>query len=893
MFYHLPYMMFTGIFAGRIYRKLCVLIGAAGSLVLSAQTPLADANAVPLSPADKPLVLALPQLWMLDAGIDAMNTGLPAIAESLLSQVLAQPQELSPQQREQAALILSAAQLSLRQYDQARQTLERWGDKKTPAAQLRFALLDYQSGDIKAASTAMSGLNPASLPDSERSWWWLLEGLIREGQGRTEQAEESFERARSEAVSQADRALFDTAISRTKILSGTATSEMVDVLQKKVQENKNTRLESQFAKELAVLLSQLNRKQESLDVLQGQLDALGADAREKKDQMRLLYAMIDGEFSPKAQAMLQDILRGKGEREIQQNALYMLSRSPQWRMEPDGFLNFLNETLAQTADHSLSDEILLMTAQLNLDLGRFDEASASAARLLKEFPASRGKQQALRLLAQVAMRHDPPRYRVAADYLNRLRGDLPEGTERARLSLLLADLYFLNADYANANALYAELVAMKTPPLPLGDLLFREVLSAVRADKTDEAILQLDNVLKRGGIDPENQWRARWTVLHALQEKGRTQEAFSRLQTLLAGEAADQEIPAELRLRLLWLQAQLSLSLGHTAEAAQMANQLILMLDSMSDFAADKEVRQGVLTHALLLRGQALFSDGKEKEASLVFKRLRDEFPDSPSAMLSYFVQARNLAAAGLLAEAQQRVMTVAEKYPKSKYAPAALYEAAVLAEGQGTVAAYEQATALLEGIAKGYPDSRYVVSARLRQGDLARKLNDFGAALLVYDNLLAAYQNHPERARVEMARADTYLALSAKDATKYSAAEGAFERLFALPDLPSDMRVEAGFKWGFVLERAGNLNGARQAYWLVISQFLRNAGAPVLDETGRYWMSRCLLQLGDLLAARGASPDARTVYALVGEYALPGANVARARIEAMAHATTITPENK
>ena len=820
--------------------------------------------------------------WLLEAGLDALQAGLPAVAEGFLSKALAQG-ELSKDDRSRAVLGLSAALLSLRQYDQARAVLEQCPDPKNAAVVLRRALLDYQQGKLKEASEALQTVSVGQLPESERPWLFLLEGLINESGGRSAQAEKDFEKARSLAGSNVERALFETAISRGRILSGKATPEMVDMLRKKVEENRNTRMEPQFAKELAVLLSQQGQKEEALNILKGQLDALNeADARDEKNQIRLLYVLLDGESSPQAQTFLQEILRGRGAREIQQNALYLLARLPQWRLEPDGFLNFLNEVLAQMPDHALCDEMLLFIAQLNLESGRLDAAQQAALRLVSDFPASNGRRRALRLLAQVAMKREPPRYRVAADYLNRLRTELEEGSSRDRLTLLLADLYFLNGDFANANTLYAELIALKTPPLPRGQLLFREVLSAIRADKLDAAAAQLDASASLSDTDAENHWRAEWSLMRALQDQGRSKDALERLGALLAREG-DKQVSMDLRLRLLWLQAQLAFAEGQAKEAATLSQQLVFMVDTLPEKTLSSEDRARILASALLLQGQALLGDGKPEEAAKTFARLRTDYPDSDSAMLSYFVEARRLAAAGLLAEAQRCVMTIPEKYPENNYAPAALYEAAVFAEGQGSVGSYEQAAGLLDRIVRQYASSRYVFFARLRQGDIARKLNDFGAALIVYDGLLSSHANHPDRARVEMARADTYLALSAKDATKYSAAEAAFERLFALPGISPDMRVEAGFKWGFVLERSGNLSEARQAYWMVISRFLRNEKAPQLNGQGRYWMARCILQLGDLMARQGDLQDARTVYALIAEHGLPGKHVAASRLNASA----------
>ncbi len=860
-----------GVFA----RGVCC---AALLCALHAQEPSALPD-VPLAEGSRLLTAQRPQVWAVAAGKNALGSGLPALAQKFLTEALADEQ-LQGDERVNAALDLSAAQLNLREYDNALKTLDSWVPKDNARGALRRAFVLYQQQRARQAAGLLERHPAEQLPQNERAWWHLVRGLVYESAGDGAKAEASFLTALENAQDSADKALFETAISRGKIISGKADPKIVDTLRAKLEESRNTPLERQLAKELAVALVQTGKKQEALELLDAQMTTTGQDEREVKNQLRLLYALIDDDNSPKAMQMLKEVLGGKGERAVQRAALYTLARAPQWQLESEGFLELLTDVFSKTPDHELADEILLLLAQLNLNKGSLEDARKAATRLLDEFSSPLQRAQALRLLAIVAMRETPARYRVAADYLNRLRAEVTQDDQKVRLSLLCADLYFLNGDYSNANTLYSELVRIENPPLPRGELLFREVLSAVRADKLDTALSQLDGARSLGDIDAENYWRAQWSFLRALQDKGKAKEAFEHLRGLLEKDSGSR-LSAPLRLRLLWTESQLAMATGRTQEASQLAERLILMVDSLPKEALDQPQRERILSNALLLRAQALLDDANPKEADVAFARLRKDYPGSEACVLSYFVQARQLAGEGALAKAQQQVLTVPEKYPESQYAPAALYEAAVLSDGQGTRPAYEAAVRLLDRLARDYPDSRYVFFARLRQGDIARKLNDFAAALTAYENLLSAYPEHPERPRAEMARADAYLALSSKDPARLGAAEAAFERLFALPGLSADMRVEAGFKWGFVLEKAGNLTDARQAYWLVVSRFLRDEKAPELSGAGRYWMSRTLLQLGDLFAQQGDLQQARTAYALIVQYALPGANLARGRMAA------------
>src|SRR5690606_22391378 len=132
------------------------------------------------------------------------------------------------------------------------------------------------------------------------------------------------------------------------------------------------------------------------------------------------------------------------------------------------------------------------------------------------------------------------------------------------------------------------------------------------------------------------------------------------------------------------------------------------------------------------------------------------------------------------------------------------------------------EARDLLERLATDprYRNNEYVFFARLEQGDILRRLNQFAAAEQVYLSLENNYPNHASRDIAQLALADTLLAQVDNDPTKFDAAISRLERLTDLAVDP-DLRIEAGFKLGFARQRQGDLRGAGDHYWDVYNRFL------------------------------------------------------------------------
>ena len=472
---------------------------------------------------------------------------------------------------------------------------------------------------------------------------------------------------------------------------------------------------------------------------------------------------------------------------------------------------------------------------------------------------------------------EPPQYRMAADYLNRLRSNLPDGPEKSRLSILVADSYYRNGDYENAADAYGAAFREKGNEAVRGSLLFQQVMSEIGAGNLEAAIGHLDDAAESGGFDSTEVWRAEWNLISKMKGESLIERAFARVRELLIRTETG-EVAPELRLRLMWLEVQLSIEADRPEETPAMIARILTELAKAPIRAIGPQQREEIISHTLLLHGQALFAVGREEQGLKIFEELSSSYPTAESTKLSYLMEAGYLTSISKFAAAQQRLIALADDFPESKYAVIALWEAAEIAKVRNTK---REAGKILQELVKKHPEHELVFYARLKQGDLSRELDDFASAQSVYEDLISQFPEHPERFRAEISLADCFLAQSGINTTRLGDAEAILERLFDLPNIPIDLRAEAGLKWGFSLAKSGHDLRAEEVYWVMINRLLKDPEtADMLGARGRYWVARSVFELGELLEGEDRYEDARGVYALISQYGLPGRATAVANTE-------------
>jgi len=824
--------------------------------------------------------------WKMLAGDDALHAGLPGLADGLYRNVLEANPDLNPEAQALLKVKLASALIAQRKFDEAKAILPAPDEPLTAAVILRRAILAYHEGDLQGARNELARITAAELSRADQPWYFLLRGM--EARARDDQVASSaaLEEALARAVSPAQTAQIEAVILRGAVVAAESDLETLKLLQQKVEQTRGTRAGFDFARQMAVVLDRLKRKDEAIALLRDQMSILTAQEKAEAGQMLLLIGLISGRDSTRGQLAFRDILEGKGQNDTQKLSLYLLAASA--NESPENRENFRNllDALIQRSDHPLRDELLLMRSRLKLSAQDFSGADTDAGVIVVEYPASPLVDDALWLRAYLAW--NDGRYRSAAKALEQIREDMPPGTERLRIGEQIGDCYFLKGDYAAAAEVYSGVLGESENSVFAQMLFYQAILANTLAERWDNARALLD---AGGDFPPSIRWKTECILIDGLRRSGQARTARDRLIKLQDATPLPED--PELRWRLLWLNARLAYDTGESAAAARESRLLAEEVEAIIAEGDAPQVAPLVASHLRLLEGQALIRSGEPEAGLEALAKLRDDYPGSDPAILSILEEARYFAGKYSDAEAQRRLRELADRYRESPHAPAALYEAAILAERQGVETTRRDALSILNDLITRYPEHPLVFRARLLQGNIARQLGDFGDARLVYETVLRDYANHPEIYLAELYRANTLLARSGEDAALLDIAAEGLERLLDMPAVPVDVRVEAGYTLSRIQLQRNNQQRASETLWLCISRFLREPmAAEQLGPNGRYWMARCLLELGDIQERSGNVEDAREVYSLIAKYGLPGQNLAAARREKLRQVASAPAQN-
>lgn len=893
MFSSLAAVVVAGILAGTGLRGQNVTPpDMAAPAAKAAATPPSGAATAPAetSPA-APLVAAgearpAPGDWIMrdEAAKRALQLGFSPAAEALLRELLGSPESSEPV-KNRLRLELAGALLDQGRLAEAEQVLGEISGPRTAAYHLRAGLIAAYRKQTEAARNEAGQVKVDELPAAERGWFRFLEGMIADQAGDLGRRDQDYEEAVKSAVSDLQRARFELEQLRVKLLSGPVTEQEAGRLRQNMERLQGQKSGYVYARYYAVALDALGRKAEAVKLLQQQLQSLPPEERQETDDMRLLLGLIGGADSGVGRNALFGLLDRAVNRESQRAALQLLARGSDTGAARAQFREKLDQLIAAAVPHPIKEELLIYRAQAALFEKNYGRAEEDAKTLLESFPGSQLKAQALGVLTSVAW--ELLRYRTAADYAAQLRAELPAGDARAQLGVLVADAYFRAGDYRNAADAYGS--AQREPPAAVapGVLLFQRVLAEINAaeangERLDAAQALLDDAAATAGVDPVSRWQAEWNLARALQVHGRTAAALKRVTRLL-GQTGTAALPPDLYVRMAWLQARLAFESGSPAEAIRLVDAL-LEAPAIAKLAAG--LKTDVTSTSLLLKAQALLESGKTEPAAAQagleqLKKLRADYPQTDAAIYSYIAEADYYLSRNVIVEAQGLFTKLADTYPDSTYAPFALFEAALSAERLGQDTAYEDANRLIERLVTSYPQSDLVFYARLKQGDLLRKLNHFGLAQRAYEEITNRVPPHQDVLLAQLALADCHYAQAASDPAHWESAVAIYERLQDLPTAPVDLRVEAGFKHGNAQAKRGATDRAQAAWMLVVNTFLLDpARAAELGAKGRYWMSRVLLELGDLYEKQSRLDQARGAYELLLREQLPGGALAQQRLE-------------
>ena len=806
----------------------------------------------------------------------ALQAGFPATAAAGYRELLRDP-ALPAEARQRAILALVTAQLDSRELTEAEGLLQGYTGPRNAAYQLRVGLIAILNRRIAPAKAALAAGKADELPPADRGWWLYLQAGVADAENDFARANTLYEQAIGEAVSPLQRARLQLGQEQALLRRGALTEAQMANTRQTMERFPGQRTGYDAARTYAAALAEAGRAPEAQAILQRQLATLPASERNVADQIRLMLGLIAGEGSVAGRQAFKSLLRDGQRPDTQRLALQLLARGAKTSGERESLRNDMAELLRNPAQRTIHEDLTLALAQSALVDKLYPEAEQHARQLIELYPGSALKSAALGVRLAVAW--DLKRYRTAADIAGQLRAVITDARERAELGVLLAEAFFRSEDYKNAGDAYAAALHELPAVVPAGTLIFQRVLADIRAEQLESAAKQLDEAANTPGFDAVSRWQAEWNLVKEMQVRGQTAPAQARVEQLLA--AGSTGVPDDLRIRLMWLRAKLSFESDQFEVALRQTDELLALVGKGGP--SDEALRQNITSTAQLLKAQALLNLNREPEGLAMLDQLRADFRATAAAQYSYLVQAVHLTQRGDMAGAQRVLLSFVDTpaYRQSEYAPLALYEAAINLERQGLDRqlreSYEK---MLERLIHDYPQSDLVFYARLKQGDLLRKLNDFASARQVYEDLINNSGQHPDILLAQLALADSLFAQGANSVVNHESATAIYERLRDLPSAPVDLRAEAGFKWGYALAKRNQSAKAQTVFWSVVDAFLLDtAQAAKLGAKGRYWISRALLELGQLHEDTGRLDEAQRAYQLIIDRKLSGVAQAQAKL--------------
>ncbi len=810
----------------------------------------------------------------------ARDLGQLSVAIALYRELLSAPDA----DRDSLGLSLAAVLVDAGRAAEAQSVLSGISAPRGGAWQLRAGLAALQLRQRDAAQAAWNAIKPELLSPDDRPWYSFLQGALydtlpnRDG-AAVAKANEFYSKAASAGTTDLARARFQLAAERVRLQLAPPPRETLDQTRRVFEQWQGRVPGYEAARDYAVMLARLDRRGDAVQFLQRDVIlTLPAQDRSGRDEFDFLIGLIGGARGPAGRASLFRLLASGVKPERQRQALQLLADASSAEPERSQFRAELNRHLAATPAHPIRESLLYFRAQIAVSERDFSQAEEDANSLLREFPGSPLRAHAQGVLTQSAWAAG--RYRLAADYARRAREALPPGAETAAarfdLRVLEAEAWFRaglqnplqgSADFRYAADAY-EAVLRDRPanlaPGLVGPLMFQRVLAEIKSGSSEAAEV-LDRLGRDPAFDLENRWRAEWSLARALQIKGESAAAFARSARAVAAlDPAGNVVPADLRARMAWLQARLAFETGQFRETLSLVDKVV-----QESAGLDPILRGEIASAGGLLKGRAQFALGQETSALETLKGLRATYPRSDAAVYSFLAESSHFEGQGNIVTAQLRLNELINNpdYARSDYLPYALFQTALLSEQLGGDDNLKAAIRRIEDLVN-IPTAAaqdLLFRARLKQGDLLRRLNQFPQAQQAYEELINKFPQRPDVVLAHLSLAECLNARSAAEPAYAEIARLKFEELRDRLDAPADVRVEAGYNLGKLLERAGRLDEAATVWWRdVVVPFLQQAPAPGPDARRPYWLARTLLDYAALCETRGRLDEAREAYQLV-----------------------------
>jgi cellulose synthase operon protein C len=885
-----------GAVTGAVAVALAAVARAAGPL--NSPAPLAAAPAA-VSPADATVSVGAAQR--------AHDLGMSSLAAALYREILTRP-ALSEAERTGINLALAGALLDGGDALEAQKILNAMPEPHDAGWHLRAGLSALQGRQRDTAQKEWDAVNTDELSAADHAWYWFLGGALwdlvpgtRDG-AAVAKANEFYNKAEAAATTELARARFKVQEERVRIeFLAPTPPDRLDEARRNYEQYQGKPVGYGFAENYAMMLDQSGRGRDAVQVLRQVLLTLPIQERGWRDEFNFLLGVIDnqGRGAAGRAALIQLLESGATAEHLddkqlsrQREALILLFEASRTEPQRTQFQTELDKLISATPRHPILDALKFFRAELALAEKDYAQAEKHATDVLEQFPGSSLRARAFDVLIESGW--EQQRYHFAAAKAALAHAEPGSPATRGELRVVEAEAWFRAGqaaeatgatganDYRSAADAYAAVLAELPPGLDAtthSALIFQRILAEIKSGSGDAAKV-LDQLAAGPAFALADRWQAEWNLARAMQARGAASDAFVRVSRLLASTGADAaKLAPELRARMKWLQARVAFEAGQNEAALTLGDAILANPESIA-----KPLQDEIASTTVLLKARALFALRRDNDALATLQKLRTDFPKADATVYSYLIEAAHYAEQEKIQDAQILLTKLVGNpdYATSEYVPWALYQLALLSERLGQPKNLEDAEKRIEDLVKHPAAGDLVFAARLEQGDLLRKLNQLPQAQQVYEMIVTTFAQRPDVVVAELKLAECHNAQAAASPTHLETAQVLFEHLRDRKNAPPDVKVEAGYNLGDLLERRGKLDDAARVWWGdVVYPFLRDDPNPIEAGAKRpYWLTRTLVRLGELLERQGKIDEAKQAYLLVVQKKLPYAAPAKAALQ-------------
>ena len=794
----------------------------------------------------------------------ALEAGMPSLAKAIIEDNFKNHKFLQNSKITNAVYV--DALISLGEYKKASDVIKGLTDV-SPANTLRRALIFCGLGKNDLAKSGLETLNEMALPKALISWFYLVKGYVLFEEGKIEESINEFTKAKNLSTSSLAKANAEVSIYKAK-LSSSVPDKDIAKLEQELKEKTTTFLGTiegfQYAKQYASILFRRGKEKEAIDVINQQLDISLAPEIDK-EELNLISASMTKD--PKRQiTSLKNILVKTTSNEITELAIELMSANP--KISSEEFTQSLKEIL-ENKTPAIKDRIIIELAKHSIKSNNREQAKNYANQIETNFPNSKYKSDALRILAWAAWENNPPEYRQAAETLAKLAQLQNSESEKNEIKYLEATCYFLDKNYDISAKIFEE-IADKIPAKQ-NAILNKVVEAYIAKNQPLKAMGFIDKSYNSKTIQEEEIWNAEWKLISYYTKNLDYKSALNRINKAIEESL---NISAMLKMRMMWARATITENLKNYQRTIDYCDEIV-------DFTTNNKLSNStvseVIANTLLLKASSLeklIGKNNQKSSVKVYEKLRKDYPDTRAAHLSYLYQARLSAQQGHYDQAYKLCISLAEHTNDDNLRYDAFVDAAEYSKKIATNDSYQIALSILDKICNDFPNNPQNFYARLWQADILRLSNSFPDAEKLYIDIINNYKNHPEIYLAYIGQGDCIIA--SKNIP--SDAIPIFERLYSLPNVPISAKAEAAFKWVFALRKIEDRDiEADRVAWLTSTALLKNKD---IDQIAMYWIGRSLYNMAQSLEKKNHMRDAQNAYKLLIKYKLPSYKMAEQKLK-------------